>query len=256
MHYSLSFIFRLYSRIVADITDSAQHSETLGNVGFLLLVRLNWKHSEFCYKFHFEHWIIVWMCTVWSVNPDKAICIVMHFVDFRLWMCSDQTEADLMIAQGLSNLTHLIKYDQKLHNLYIHLFDVEVDKFNRCESMDKSIYCRSGRGLCFGTIAYLQIRHNFAKRLPKEPSLCDVHHQTGRQADDGDQHVSEGEIHDEIIGHGAHVAVFPHCKTNWRRRTVKTLTWGPKKSSHHSRALTSVLQVCLNRTEYICRRRS
>lgn len=72
-------------------------------------------------------------------------------------------------------------------------------------------------------VSYLQIWHNFTKRVPKEPCLCDVHHQAGRQADDGDQHVGKGEIHYEIIGHGAHVAVFPHCKTNWRRRTKSKL---------------------------------
>lgn len=63
-------------------------------------------------------------------------------------------------------------------------------------------------------MSYLQIRHNFAKSVPKEPRLSDVHHKTCRQADDGHQHVSEGEIHYEIVGHGAHVSVFPHCKTN------------------------------------------
>lgn len=63
-------------------------------------------------------------------------------------------------------------------------------------------------------ISYLQIRHNFAKSVSKEPRLRDVYHKTRGQADDGDQHISKGEIHYEIVGHGAHVTVFPHCKTN------------------------------------------
>lgn len=70
-------------------------------------------------------------------------------------------------------------------------------------------------------ISYLQIRHNFAKSFSKEPCLCDVYHKTRRQADDGHQHVGKGEIHYEIVGHGAHVAVFPHCKTNWKGCTIK-----------------------------------
>ena len=65
-------------------------------------------------------------------------------------------------------------------------------------------------------ISYLQIRHNFAKSVSKEPRLCDVYHKACRQADDGDQHISKGEINDEIVGHGAHVPVFPNCKTNWK----------------------------------------
>lgn len=63
-------------------------------------------------------------------------------------------------------------------------------------------------------ISYLQIGDDFAKSVSEEPRLCDVHHETGGQADDGDQYVSEGEVHDEVVGDGAHVAVFPHCKTN------------------------------------------
>lgn len=62
---------------------------------------------------------------------------------------------------------------------------------------------------------YLEIRHHFAQSLSKEPGLGNVHDQTSRQADDGDQDVSKGQIHYEIICHCAHVTVLPHCKTNW-----------------------------------------
>lgn len=79
------------------------------------------------------------------------------------------------------------------------------------------IKCQSRRDF----ICYLQIGHNFTQSLPKEPRLCDVHHQTGRQADDSDQDVSEGEIHYEIVGHSTHVAVLPHCKTNWEKMHIK-----------------------------------
>lgn len=70
--------------------------------------------------------------------------------------------------------------------------------------------------------SYLQIWHNFAKGVSKEPSLCNVHHKTCRQADDGDQDISNREIHYEIVGHGAHVPVFPHCKTNWEMTKLNT----------------------------------
>lgn len=58
--------------------------------------------------------------------------------------------------------------------------------------------------------SYLKIRDNFAECVPEEPCLRDVNHKTGRQADDGDQNVRKGEIHDEVVGHCAHVAIFPH----------------------------------------------
>lgn len=65
-----------------------------------------------------------------------------------------------------------------------------------------------------GFNSYLQIRDNFAQCVSKEPRLCDVYHKTRRQADDGDQHISQGKIHYEIVCHGAHVTVLPYCKTN------------------------------------------
>lgn len=69
--------------------------------------------------------------------------------------------------------------------------------------------------------SYLKIRDNFAECVPEEPCLRDVNHKTGRQADDGDQNVRKGEIHDEVVGHCAHVAIFPHWKTNWEGFTTK-----------------------------------
>lgn len=81
-------------------------------------------------------------------------------------------------------------------------------KFEDCGQLSKSI-------------SHLQIRHNFAKSVSEEPRLRDVDHKTGRQANDGDQDIGKGEIHDEVVGYGAHVAVFTHCKTNWKWCIVK-----------------------------------
>lgn len=83
-------------------------------------------------------------------------------------------------------------------------------------------------------ISYLQIRHNFAKSVSKEPCLGDVYNKTRRQADDGDQDVSKGEIHYEIVSHGVHVTVFPHCKTNWKIHTIEDDSYTQKRTMHHS----------------------
>lgn len=79
------------------------------------------------------------MSTVSAVNLDKAICMLMHFVNCRtlycfdrlnLKTCSDKTKADLRIVQEwqTSQREHLIKRDQKLHNMCFHLFDVEMSQ--------------------------------------------------------------------------------------------------------------------------------
>lgn len=63
-------------------------------------------------------------------------------------------------------------------------------------------------------MTYLQVQDRLTHTGPQEPSLRDILNKGGREANQNNQKVSNGQIDDKNIGHGSHVVVAPHGKTN------------------------------------------